>query len=205
MNEFDLSECLYDLNQVPAGKLVVDVYSDILDFKEFSTQYDDDVMRWLILTVDDGSPFYKQHRDFSERGMAVYKHLNISKNYLAKYIENRPDLSPKDQSRINLDAKIFKYFVLLNKVNYTAWYTLWQNYNELNAFLRLPLDPKDDDYETKWQKKENISSKLADKQTQLASYEKQLYGDSRIKAIAVKEVAKLTNWPEKMAIRLPNR
>lgn len=197
----DYSSLRYDLS-LTVGQRVSDIYPEILDYVEFSDNYNDDRMRWVTLTVDDGSPFFKSHKDdFEDRSIAVYKHLKLNDKDLLAYITDR--FKCDKQVRIDIDAMIFKYFVLIDKSNYNAWYTEWINFQELNAFLRIPINPMDDDYETKTQRKQAVSKFLPEKQKQLSAYERQIFGDSKIKQVVTNQVAKFMNWPEKMAQEQP--
>lgn len=194
--DLDFSKLKYDISKVPTGKCVIDVYPELAEYKEFSQRKDDNLVRWVILLVDDQGPFFKMHTDFQERAKAVYNHLSLTCRTLKSYIDGNID---DDVFRIDINSKIYKFFILLDKHSYTAWYTIWSNFQETNAFLQIPIDPLDDAYEAKFEKKQKISEKLPAMQTQLAQYEKLIYGDTKIKQIVVNQVAKMTNWPEKMA------
>ncbi len=204
MVDLDFSKLKYDISKVPAGKCVIDVFPELADYKEFSERKDDKVTRWIILLIDDQSPFFKMHNDFHERAKAVYKYLELDHKLLKAYIDGEiGDEERENRFRIDVNGKIFKFFILLDNHSYLAWYTIWSNFHDTIAFLQIPIDPLDDQYEAKFEKKQKIGEKLPAMQGQLAHYEKLVFGDTKIKQIAVNQVAKITNWPEKFAVKQP--
>lgn len=194
----DFSNLKYDISKVGPDDYVIDVFPDLGDYVEFSRKNDDLILRWVILSVDDGSPFFSMYRDFQDRQKAVYNYLNLNNPILKTYIDG--NLTKRDDKfRIDTNAKIFKFFVLLDKHTYIAWYSTWSNYQNTNAFLQIQIDTDDDAYEAKFEKKQKINGMLPGIQKQLAEYEKLIFGDTKIKTIVTNAVAKITYWPEKMA------
>lgn len=194
----DYSNLKYDLSLVKPGECVIDAFPELGLYEEFENRKCDDILRWVILLVDDGSPFFKLYKsDFKEKALAVYKHLKLTDENLRLYID---DQYIGNENRIVIERAIFKYFILLDKENYNTWFSKWCFVQELNAFLRIQIDPNDNRYEQKVSTKQKTSITLAAEQQQLSAYEKQVFGDSKIKNIAVKEAAKVTNWPEKLAL-----
>lgn len=198
--ELDYSNLKYDISKVPAGSKVIDFYPELSDYTEFAKKEEDELVRWIILLVDDGSPFFKTYRDFKERGKAVFKHLNLNNSSLKKYIDGDLDREKEIQEkfRININAKIYKYFIILDKNTYTVWYSLWSSFQQTNALAQMEIDPEDYQFEAKFERKQKITDKLLEIQGKLANYEKQVYGDSKIKQIVVNTVAKAIYWPEKL-------
>lgn len=191
----DFSTLKYDISKVPENEYVIDHFPELGEHKEFSDRKQDKILRFVILLVDDGSPFFKLHRDFSDRAKAVYSYRKSEDKVLKQYINGE---CKDDKFRIDVNGKIYKYFIILDKHTYTAWYSIWSNFQELNAFLQINIDPLDDQYETKFEKKQKITAMLPAMQKQLADYEKMIFGDTKIKQIVVNAVAKATYWPEKM-------
>lgn len=192
----DFSKLKYDISKLGPKDLVIDEFPELGEYKEFEKKSDNEIIKWVILLVDDGSPFFAIHRDFGDRAKAVAKYLKISSKSLDQYISG----GIKDNKfRIDINSKIYKYFILLDRNTYTSWYSIWSNFQELNAFLQIAIDPDDNAYEAKFEKKQKIGAMLPSMQKQLAQYEALIFGDSKIKQIAVNEVAKNIYWPEKMA------
>lgn len=204
MSAYDFSKLKYDISKVPTNEFVVDHFPELADYHEFSDKKEDALLRWVILAVDDGSPFFV-HRDFEERSKAVYKYLKLDIPQLSEYISGdlmfmNSKLNVENKNfRIKISSKIFKFFIVLDKSAYMTWYSLWFSFQENNAFLQIPLDPEDNKYEDKMEKKGKIRSKLPEDQKQLSDFEKQIFGDSGIKSIVTKQSAKSINFPERMA------
>ncbi len=195
----DFSKMMYDLSVLEEGQTILSKFWELKEHEEFS-DVDDDVLRWVFLTVDTGSPFFDTYKDFQDRGKAVYNYLKTDNDQLLEYIKDRHETDR--YFRVNLDAAIYKKFIILDKINYTAWYTIWINFHETNAFLRMPISPLAKDYESTYAKKQVIRKTLPDLQSELSHYEKQMFGDSSIKKIVTNQVAKFVNYPEKYARNL---
>lgn len=194
--ELDFSKLKFDISKVPDDVLVKDYFPELGDHKEFQSEYENEVLKWVILTVDDGSPFCKLYRDFTDRSVATYNYLEMDNKNLLNHIQGT---TKKNDFTININSKIFKFFTILGKHNYTAWYSTWRNFQELNAFLQISLDVLDDGYVQKFDKKQSLSAKLPALQKTLAQYEIAIFGDTEIKDIVTDQVSKLIQWPEKMA------
>lgn len=194
----DFSNLKYDISKVPAKENVIDHFPVLADHDEFSDKSDDGLLRWVILYVDPSSPFFTAYKsDFEQKALSIYKHLKLDYPPLLRYIKGEY-IDRKD--RIAIESMIFKFFILVDKDTYNTWFSKWSFVQEMNAFLRMQIDPLDKSYEQKFAQKQKISSALSAEQKELANYERQVFGDSKVKQIAVTESAKITNWPEKMAL-----
>lgn len=194
----DYSNLKYDLSLVKEGQCVIDAFPELGVYEEFENKACDDILRWVILLVDDGSPFFKLHKsDFKSKAKAVYKHLKLTDKNLERYC-NEEYIDSNE--RITIERAIFKYFILTDFDNYNTWFSKWCFVQELNAFLRIQIDPNDKAYEQKVATKQKTSAALKVEQAELSSYEKLVFGDSKIKNIGVKEAAKVVNYAERLAL-----
>lgn len=194
----DFSNLKYDISKVPAKDFVIDHFPVLADHEEFEDKSEDGLLRWIILYVDPGSPFFTAYKsDFQQKALSIYKYLKLDYQPLLNYIKGE---YVDKEDRISIESKIFKFFILVDKDTYNTWFSKWSFVQEMNAFLRMQIDPSDKSYEQKFAQKQKISAALSTEQKELANYEKQVFGDSKVKQIAVTESAKITNWPEKMAL-----
>ena len=94
-------------------------------------------------------------------------------------------------------------FLICNRLNqweYNTWYDLMYQYHENSLVLRTPLDPSEKDYEKKSETKQKIRIHQMSLQKDLVQYESQIFpSQTNTKKVITKQVAKITNWPERMA------
>jgi len=198
----DFSKLKYDISQVPADEYVIDHFPALADYSEFEDKCDDSLLRWVVLFVDPESPFFSTYKsDFEQKAKSIYKYLKLEDELLWGYINGTNKINRVTEIfRLSIEAKIFKFFILIDKDTYNVWFSKWSFVQEMNAFLRIQIDPSDKSYEQRFAQKQKTSSALAVEQKELAAYEKQVFGDSKIKQIAITESAKVVNWPEKLAL-----
>jgi len=199
----DFSKLKYDISQVPEDEYVIDHFPALADYAEFENCDEDALIRWVILFVDPESPFFSTYKsDFEQKAKSIYKYLKLNDEFLNGYINgNLQKNAESEKFRLSLESMIFKFFIIIDKDTYNVWFSKWSFVQEMNAFLRIQIDPSDKSYEQKFSQKQKISQALGSEQKELAAYEKQVFGDSKIKQIAVAESAKVTNWPEKLALK----
>lgn len=198
----DFSKLKYDISQVPEDEYVIDHFPALADYSEFEKYDDDKLLRWVILFVDPESPFFSTYKsDFEQKAKSIYKYLKMDDELLLRYINGNAARDKQSEVyRLSIEGKIFKFFILVDKDTYNVWFSKWSFVQEMNAFLRIQIDPSDKSYEQRFAQKQKTSSALASEQKELAAYEKQVFGDSKIKQIAITESAKVVNWPEKLAL-----
>lgn len=201
--ELDYSQMTYDLSKVGPDEFIIDVFPELKDYPEFSDQHDNELLKWVMLLCDMGSPFFKPHKNFYKRGRAVFEHMNMGEATqefeLSAYIKGELERG-QDWFRVKVQAMIYKYFIIIDESSYMTWLSLFTSFHELQAFSQMSLDMSDPKYEDKFAKKENVLKLLPAKQKQLAEYERIVFGDSKIKEIVVKQEAKIITWPERMAL-----
>lgn len=191
----DGSKLKYDISTLKGKQKVIEAFPELAEFTEFANPKHDLHLKITILITDDGSPFLQKERDFNKIVDKVF-------DYLA--IKDRPLKDALKIGRTTLDTAIiyemqYKYFMLLDNAAYLTWYSLFSFFHEMNMFMRTPLDPSDSKYEEKFIKKKTIMKELGPTQKELSDYERLVFQNTQIKKIVTKQIAKMINYPEKMA------
>jgi hypothetical protein len=154
----------------------------------------DEILRYVILFVDEFSPFRKE-RDFDFRKQQIFEVIE--------------DFSPAAKDNINKNGDTFQqimyhYFVISNGVEFETWLSLKMALHEGNEYLRMPQNSSADPEKVMGVKK-GIKQTISEDLKRLKEMEKSLFPDKLTKRIIAREQSEksLSNYAEKYATPIP--
>lgn len=137
--DYDLSNIYIKFQECPAGKKLVEHFSELGAFKEF-TDCDDDRIKVAILSGDVDSPFVRiKERDVMMRSIFEFLNINLKGKQNQLLFENI--VAYRD------DRYMFawvKYLEILNETDFTNWVLAKKAYN---FYLFKSNDPQRKDEE----------------------------------------------------------
>lgn len=180
----------YRIDLVPMDELVIDHFPDLKEYKEFSDPDNDINLRIAFLATDEGSPFLKKDRDdYEKRIRSIMDYLKISDDELVKHIVL--SLNETYSSIVN------RFFVMCDNLAYVMWSNMMFNFHMIGVALRQP--PNMANLTAEMDKRAKLQSQQSTLHEQLVEYEAKIFPDSTTRKIARKEVAKILQFPEKLA------
>lgn len=186
----DLTTLKYDISLVPDGKCVIDKFPDLATYKEFSNRDNDHLLKIAFLATDEGSPFLKKDRDdYEKRITSIFDYLKLDdKELLSSIVLN----SNEDYSAI-----VNRFFVMCDNLAYVMWSDNLFNFHMIGVALRQP--PSMNNMIADMEKRAKLQNQRILLHEQLVELEQKIFPDSTTRKIARKEVAKILQFPEKMA------
>lgn len=193
----DFSKLPFDVSK---PGLLIDNYPELLEYPLFSEPDNDLLLKFVILITDENSPIVRREKSFDRIVAAAASYLNMKDEYLLQGLF--AGMGGENAEKVfNMQCT---YFTLFNNWEFQTWYDLMFQYQENSMVLRTPLNPADRDYEKKAETKQKIRNHQVELQKTLVQYENQIFPvGTNIKRVITKHVAKVTNWPEKMAKEKP--
>ena len=190
----DLTKLTYDIS-LPG--LVIDNYPELRDYPAFKNPSDDIYLKLAILMTDENSPIVKREKQFKGIVESACSHLEIeSKEFVYSLLIN----DPRNPEASRVFALQDAYFRLNNNWEFQTWYDLMYQYHENSILIRTSVDPSDKAFEAKSKIKQDIRKAQLDLQKNIVAYENQIFPrGTNIKKVLTQHVAKVTNWPERMA------
>jgi hypothetical protein len=190
----DLTKLNYDIS-LPG--LVIDNYPELRDYPAFQNPSDDIYLKLAILMTDENSPIVKREKQFKGIVESACSHLEIeSKEFVYSLLIN----DPRNPEASRVFALQDAYFRLNNNWEFQTWYDLMYQYHENSILIRTSVDPSDKAFEAKSKIKQDIRKAQLDLQKNIVAYENQIFPrGTNIKKVLTQHVAKVTNWPERMA------
>ncbi len=187
----DFSKQRYNVDEaVKQEKTMLEVYPDLSNYEEFADEEQDVILKIMFLMADIDSPFIKAYRDEYElRLVKVYSYLSLT-----SYDSDFNDILAGKHNQFN--AMLYKWFMLSDNLAYQSWYSTSMNFHYYNAFLRqIPDFDSDKHMETRGK----IEKAKEEAYTKLIALEKAIFPDARARKIVKEEVAKIDNFPERLA------
>jgi hypothetical protein len=186
----ELSNLKYDLSLVSEGQLVIERFPDLAGYKEFSDPENDLLLRIAFLAIDEGSPFLKKYRDdYENRINSIFEYLELDdKELKAAIILN---------SNENYSAIVNRFFVLCDNLAYVMWSNMLFNFHMIGVALRQP--PNMANLTAEMDKRAKLQVQQSQLHEQLAEYEAKIFPDSTTRKTARKEIAKILQFPERLA------
>lgn len=194
----DFSKLTFDITK--EGYLI-DNYPELSDYPYFTNENNDIYAKLVVLITDEFSPFVRKNKEFKGIVEDACDYLSIKDSVLIRDIL----MFNSDNEEV---AKIYAmqdiYFRHVSKWEFNLWYDLMWQYHENSMVLRTPVDPGAKDYERRTETKQKIRASQIELQKQLINYESIIFPKgSNIKKVITQNVAKVTNWPERMAKSKP--
>ena len=187
---FDSSKMKYDLSLVGKNELLIHVFPELLDFKEFSDPADDKLLRIAFWATDEKSPFLKKDRDnYENRIKSIFSHENLKDDELMQAIILNKNV--KYASIVN------RFFIQVDNLAYSIWSNMLFNFHMIGIALREP--PSINNMTAEMDRRAKLQNQQADLLEKLATYEAQIFSDAITRKILRKEVAKILTIPEKYA------
>ena len=189
----DLTALPYDVSK---PGLLIENYPELKYYEEFDHAGRDLFLKLVVLITDENSPFVRAEKNFVGILSAACNYLKIDDHKLiSDIVTGWPN--PDAETIFSMQCAYFRHN---NNWEYNTWYDLMFQYHENSLVLRTPLNASDKDYEKKAETKQKIRNHQVELQKTLVQYENQIFPRStNIKKVITKHVAKVTNWPEKMA------
>ena len=186
--KYDFTKLRYDLSTVPEGKLVIEVFPELAEYEEFAAEWDDSMLRIVILSVDDGSPFVKLYRDDYERRISkIFDFLNLKNPELKQQI-----LSGKSSV---YNKMVSKFLMILDNLAYINYHSLLTHFHFMNAFLRQPPDFSSENMD----RRVKVEHALPATHKRLIEMEQEFFPDAHTRKIVKKQIAKIIQFPERFA------
>lgn len=189
----NFADLVYDVSK---PGLLIDNYPELKYFDEFSDPADDQLLKLVVLMTDENSPIVRVEKNFTGIVSAACKYLKITdQNFIESLV-----MGYGSEEIDRVFTMQCAYFRHLNNWEYNTWFDLMFQYHENSLVLRTPLNASDRDYEKKAETKQKIRNHQLELQKTLVQYENQIFPQAtNIKKMITKHVAKVTNWPERMA------
>ena len=190
----DLSTLTYDIS-LPG--LVIDNYPELKDYSAFQNPKDDIYLKLAILMTDENSPIVKREKQFKGIVESACSYLKIeNEEFVYALLLN----NTRNKEAVKVFSLQDAYFRLTNNWEFQTWYDLMYLYHENSILIRTSVDPGDKAFEAKSKIKQDIRKSQLDLQKNIVAYENQLFPrGTNIKKVLTQHVAKVTNWPERMA------
>lgn len=181
----------YRIDLVPKDQFVIDHFPELADYKEFSDKENDLILRIAFFATDEGSPFLKKERDdYEKRITAILEYLKVDDSELLNEIVI--NVNQAYSSIVN------RFFTLCDNLAYVMWSNMLFNFHMIGVALRQTPDMKN--LTVEMDKRAKLQSQQADLHEKLISYEAQIFADTATRKMIRKEVAKIIQFPEKMAM-----
>lgn len=194
----DFSKLTYDPSK---PGLLVDNYPEISEYEIYSDPNDDVYIKLVILITDENSPFVIKHKNFPAIVEDVCFFLNITDTeFIIRLISG--DHNDETVKVFNMQSF---YFRLFNRFEYENWYSMIMLFHKNGVLIRSGADPDDRRYEEKMSVIQKVMSEQMNLLNNIKNYESQIFPThTNIKKVISKQVARITNWPEKMAKEKPS-
>lgn len=193
MNQESFSKLTYDVSK---PGLLIENYPELKDYPQTSNPEDDLYLKLVVLITDQNSPFIVKNKNFPATVYDACDYLKISDT---DFIERIVSGYHNEETVKVFNMQSF-YFRLFNNFEYENWYTMIVLFHKNGVLIRTGADPDDKRYE---EKMSVIQKVMAEHQTLLANinkYEQMIFPlSTNSKRVITKQVAKITNWPERMA------
>lgn len=186
----DSSKMRYDLNKVPVGKMVISHFKDLAEHKEFSDRKDDIILRIMIWSTDENSPFVIEERDDYER---LINNICTYIKYTDKGIINAIIEGHNEA----FNKMVNKYLMMVDNLVYIMWKDKFMMFHYLGIALRAPISMAN--MERDMEKRAKLDAEREKIHKSLIEYEAQVFPNTFSRKIVRKEVAKVLQMAEKFA------
>lgn len=178
----------YDPSATAKGQKMIELYPDLLDYKEYKDPSDDKLLRIAFWATDEKSPFLKKDRDnYDNRIKAIFLHEGIVDDGLLENI-----ILNKDSK---YSAIVNRFFTQVDNLAYGIWSNMLFNFHMIGIALRRPPDL--DSLTGEMDKRAKLQNQQADLLEKLVKYESQIFPDAATRKILRKEVSKILTIPER--------
>lgn len=188
----DSSKMRYDLNKVPVGKMVISHFKDLAEHKEFNDKKDDTILRIMIWSTDENSPFVIEERDDYER---LINNICIYIKYTDKGIIN----SIIEGHNEAFNKMVNKYLMMVDNLAYVMWKDKFMMFHYLGIALRAPINMSN--IEVDMTKRAKLDFEREKLHKSLIEYEAQVFPNTFSRKIIRKEVAKVLQMAEKFSVQ----
>lgn len=194
--QYDCSKLLVDFTQAPKGIRLIEHFSELNAYQEFTQQQDDNIIRIAILTSDADSPFWKLRGDREIMLKSIFEFLEIGmlnlkgKEFYQKVLDYKHE---------GIAACWSAYLQMQYNIDFSDWAISKQTYDMLIAESnRQRAEGEDAVNYANWRVKlRNQIRLLGDDLKQL---EPKIFKDSKMaRPVALEEVKKIKGYPEKYA------
>jgi hypothetical protein len=180
----------YDPSVTVKGQKMIEVYPDLLDYKEYKDPSDDKLLRIAFWATDEKSPFLKKDRDnYETRIKAIFMHEGIIDDGLMENIILNKD--KKYSSIVN------RFFIQVDNLAYGIWSNMLFNFHMIGIALRAVPDMNN--LTAEMDKRAKLQTQQAELLEKLVAYEAQIFTDAGTRKILRKEVSKIITIPERYA------
>lgn len=188
--KIDGSDMKYNPSATAKGQKMIDLYPDLLDYKEYKDPSDDKLLRIAFWATDEKSPFLKKDRDnYENRIKAIFMHEGIVDDGLMENIIFNKD---KKYSTI-----VNRFFTQVDNLAYGIWSNMLFNFHMIGIALRATPDMNN--LTAEMEKRAKLQKQQADLLENLVAYESQIFTDAGTRKILRKEVSKIITIPERYA------
>lgn len=187
----DSGKMRYDLERVPAGKKVIEHFTDLAEHKEFSDKKNDTLLRMAIWSTDEESSFVISERDDYER---------LIRN-IAAHVKLKDE---KEISSIILGTNLIfnqivnRYFIMCDNLAYVMWKDKFMMFHYIGISLRAPINMNK--LEADMMVRSKLEAEREKLHKSLIEYEAQVFANTFTRKIIRKEVAKILQLAEKNAV-----
>jgi hypothetical protein len=189
---YEFDKCLINFESCPKNLSLIEHFTHLSSFSEFSTASDDEIKISICLS-DFDSPFLKIN-DLDSKVKAIFDYLKIDIEKNKKLYKQV--LEWQHKKIIDITSV---YLQMQSKHDFTRWWTLNRLYYELQKELNQPK-AKDDDIDAYIKRKLLLEKNSEDFIEKLQRYEQRLFPDIKMKnAIVFNEMVKIIGYPEKFA------
>lgn len=187
----DGSEMKYNPSALEEGQKMIDLYPQLLDYKEYKNPSDDKLLRIAFWATDEKSPFLKKERDnYENRIRAIFMHEGIVDDGLMESIVLNKE--PKYSAIVN------RFFTQIDNLAYGIWSNMLFNFHMIGIALRRPPDL--DSLTAEMDKRAKLQNQQAELLEKLVAYESQIFSDMGTRKILREEVSKIITIPEKYSL-----
>ncbi len=185
------SEMKYDPSATAKGQKMIDLYPDLLDYKEYKDPSDDKLLRIAFWATDEKSPFLKKERDnYENRIRAIFMHEGIVDDGLMENI-----IRNKDNK---YSAIVNRFFTQVDNLAYGIWSNMLFNFHMIGIALRATPDMTN--LTAEMDRRAKLQTQQATLLKDLVEYESQIFSDIGTRKILRKEVSKIITIPERYAL-----
>lgn len=193
-SHLDFSKLLVPFQKCPKGVRLVDHFSELKAFKEFTQQQDDNIIKIAICTSDIDSPFMKI-KDRQAMLESVFDYLEIGLKTQAKKEMFEQIFTYQHEAIAGCWAR---YYQMQYNIQYTEWAMTKQTYDILIFELNRPKQEGEDEL-AYVRRRVNITRDLKSVGAELKIIEAELFPDTKQKKVIAMHEIKIISYPEKYA------
>lgn len=187
----DTDKMRFNPDRVPKGDLMIKHYPQLGEYKEFSKEEHDDLLRIAFFATDQESPFVKLEReDYEKRLVKIFEHTGIQEGKLLGEITLGANAV--------YESMVNRIFMLSDNLAYVMWSNKLRMFHYIGMSLRQPPDLTN--MVSDMQKRSTLDASLKNIYNDLVDYEAQVFTDIPTRNKIRKQLAKLLQPAEQFAV-----